>query len=281
MPVGPAVGATSTISSSPDDSVQLVDDAWIRALVALPFGLVAGSFMTVAAHRMPRGESVVRPRSRCPSCGAEIGARDNVPVLSWLLLRGRCRRCGQRISASYPLLELVTALLVILVAIRYPNPWQIALVAGLLALMPGIAVIDLQHRIIPNRLTYPALLVFPPVILLAWLIDDAADPARAGIGLLAYGGILFLVAVVSRGMGMGDVKLAALIGLVLGSLGLRFVAVAAGAAIVFGGLGGVIALAMGRGRKSQIPFGPYLAAGAAIGGLWGEPIASWYIRNLL
>jgi leader peptidase (prepilin peptidase) / N-methyltransferase len=258
-----------------------VDDAPIRAIVALPFGLVVGSFMTVAVHRIPKGESLVRPRSRCPACGAEIVARDNVPVLSWLLLRGRCRRCGQRISVVYPLLELGTAGLVVLAAIRYPNPWQAVLVAGLLALMPGIALIDVRHRIIPNRLMYPALLLFAPVILLAWFIGDAADPARAGIGFLLYGGILFVVAMVSRGMGMGDVKLAALIGLVLGSLGLRFVGVAAGAAILFGGLGGLAALAMGRDRKSAIPFGPYLAAGAVVAGLWGESIASWYIGRFL
>jgi leader peptidase (prepilin peptidase)/N-methyltransferase len=258
-----------------------MDEAWIRAVVALPFGLVLGSFMTVAVHRLPRGESVVRPRSRCPACGAEIGARDNVPVLSWLLLRGRCRRCGERISVEYPLLELVTAGLVVLAAIRYPDPWRAVLVAGLLALMPGIALIDLRHQIIPNRLTYPALLVFAPLILLSWSLGDAADPVRAAVGFLLYGGILFVVAAISRGMGMGDVKLAALIGLVLGSLGLRFVGVAAGAAIGLGGLGGLAALAMGKGRKSKIPFGPYLAAGAVVAGLWGEPLADWYIGRFL
>lgn len=258
-----------------------MSEDWLRALVALPFGLVIGSFMTVAVYRLPRGESVVRPRSRCPTCGAEIGARDNIPVLSWLLLRGRCRRCGARISIEYPLLELATAGLVVLAAIRYPNPWQAVLVGGLLALMPGVALIDLRHRIIPNRLMYPSLLLFPAVILLARLIGDAVDPVRAAIGLLLYGGILFVVAVVSRGMGMGDVKLAALIGLVMGALGLRFVGVAAGAAVVFGGLGGVVALAMGKGRKSAIPFGPYLAAGAVVAGLWGEEIAAWYIGRFL
>ena len=258
-----------------------MDEAWVRSIVALPFGLVVGSFMTVAVHRLPKGESVVRPRSSCPACGAEVGARDNVPVLSWLLLRGRCRRCGERISVEYPLIELATAGLVVLAAIRYPDPWQAVLVGGLLALMPGVALIDLRHRIIPNRLMYPALLLFAPVIVLAGLIGDAVDPVRAGIGLLLYGGILFVVAVVSRGMGMGDVKLAALIGLVLGSLGLRYVGVAAGAAIVLGGLGGLVALMMGKGRKSAIPFGPYLAAGAVISGLWGEAIASWYISRFL
>ena len=258
-----------------------MDDGLIRAIVALPFGLVVGSFMTVAVHRIPAGESVVSPRSRCPSCGATIGARDNVPVVSWLLLRGRCRRCGARISALYPVLELSTAGLVVLAAVRYPDPWQAVLVAGLLALMPGIAVIDLRHRIIPNRLTYPALLASAALIVLAWLIDDAVDPVRAALGFLLYGGGLFVVAAVSRGMGMGDVKLAALIGLVLGSLALGFVGVAAGAAIVLGGLGAVVALAMGKGRKSAIPFGPYLAAGAVVAGLWGDAISSWYLDRFL
>jgi leader peptidase (prepilin peptidase)/N-methyltransferase len=258
-----------------------VGDAWIRAIVALPFGLGVGSFMTVAVYRLPRGESVVRPRSTCPTCGAEIGARDNVPVLSWLLLRGRCRRCGERISIEYPLLELATAGLVVLAAIRYPNPWHVVLVGGLLALMPGITLIDLRHQIIPNRLTYPAIVLFALVIVLAWLIGDAADPVKAGLGLLLFGGGIFVIASVSGGMGLGDVKLAALIGLVLGSLGLRFVGVAAGATIVLGGLGGIVALMMGSGMKSKIPYGPYLAAGALVAGLWGDPLASWYLGRFL
>jgi leader peptidase (prepilin peptidase)/N-methyltransferase len=258
-----------------------VDEAWIRAVVALPFGLVVGSFMTVAVSRLPKGESVVRPRSRCTSCGAEIGARDNIPVLSWLLLRGRCRACGARISAEYPVLELTTAGLVVLAAVRYPDPWQATLVGGLLALMPGIALIDLRHRIIPNKLTYPAMLLAVPLILLAWLLGDAAEPVKAALGFLLFGGGIFTVASVSRGMGFGDVKLAALIGLVLGSLGLRFVGVSAGATIVLGGVGGIVALAMGRGMKSKIPYGPYLAAGAIVAGLWGAPLASWYLDRFV
>jgi leader peptidase (prepilin peptidase)/N-methyltransferase len=258
-----------------------VDDAWIRAVVALPFGLMVGSFMTVAVSRLPKGESVVRPRSRCPACGAEIAARDNIPVFSWLLLRGRCRSCGERISAEYPLLELTTAGLVVLAAVRYPNPWHDVLIGGLLALMPGIALIDLRIRKIPNKLTYPAMLIFPPVILLAWLIGDAADPVKAALGFLSYGGGILIVATVSGGMGLGDVKLAAVIGLVLGSLGLRFVGVSAGATIVLGGVGGLVALAMGRGMKSKIPYGPYLAAGAIVAGLWGDPLASWYLDRFV
>lgn len=258
-----------------------MDEAWIRAVVALPFGLVVGSFMTVAVSRLPKGESVVRPRSRCPSCKAEIGARDNIPVLSWLLLRGRCRRCGEPISVEYPLLELATAGLVVLAALRYPDPWQAVLVGGLLALMPGIALIDLRHKIIPNKLTYPAMVLSVPVILFAWLLGDAAEPVKAALGFLLFGGGTFAVALVSRGMGFGDVKLAALIGLVLGSQGLRFVGVSAGATIVLGGVGGIVALGMGRGMKSKIPYGPYLAAGAIVAGLWGDPLASWYLQRFV
>ncbi len=258
-----------------------MDEAWLRALVALPFGLVVGSFMTVAVHRLPRGESIVSPRSRCPSCGAQIGAGDNIPVVSWLLLRGRCRRCGERISVEYPLLELATAGVVVLAAIRYPDPWHAVLVGGLLSLMPAIALIDIRHRIIPNRLTYPALLLALPLVAVAGFVADAVDPVRGALGLVLYGGVLFLVAMVSGGMGIGDVKLAALIGLVLGSLGLRYVGVAAGSAIALGGLGGLVALGMGRSRKSAIPFGPYLAVGAVVAGLWGEPIAGWYIGRFL
>jgi leader peptidase (prepilin peptidase) / N-methyltransferase len=244
-----------------------VDDDVLRAIVALPFGLVVGSFMTVAVHRLPTGESVVGPRSRCPSCGATIRARDNVPVLSWLLLRGRCRKCGERISVMYPLIELGTAGLVVLAAIRYSDPWQAVLIAGLLALMPGIAVIDLRHRIIPNRLTYPSMLVAALLILLAWLIDDAVDPVRAALGLLLYCGGLFVVAAVSRGMGMGDVKLAVFLGAALSEAVVAAIAVAVLAAF-FAALGVLLRKGV-EGRKSAIPFGPFLALGAVIAIFFG------------
>jgi leader peptidase (prepilin peptidase)/N-methyltransferase len=255
-----------------------VSDALIRALVALPFGLVVGSFMTVAVYRIPRGESVVRPRSRCPNCGSEIGARDNVPVLSWLLLRGRCRECGEPISAEYPLIELATAGVVVLAAIRYADPWQAVLVAGLLAMMPAIILIDVRKRIIPNRLTHPALLISLILVVVASFVGEHTDLARATIGMISYGGFYFVLALlIPSGMGMGDAKLTALIGLVLGSVGLRFVGVAAGAAILLGGLGGLVALALGKRGKDVIPFGPYIAVGAIIAALWGEQLAAWYL----
>ena len=255
-------------------------DAWdtlIRIAVALPIGLAAGSFLTVLIHRLPAGESVVRPRSRCPGCGAAIGGRDNVPVLSWVLLRGRCRQCGMRISVVYPLTELATGALFVAAALVYRNPWRAAMLCAFLALMPAVGVIDVRHRIIPNRLTYPALIAFPIYVVVAWALGAPLDPVRAGLGLLAYGGGLLLIAVVSRGMGMGDVKLAAVIGVVLGSLGLRFVGVAAGAAILLGGVGGLLALLLGRSRKDAIPFGPYMAVGAMIAVFLGERLAAAYL----
>ena len=254
---------------------------WLLAIVVFPLGLALGSFMTVVTSRVPAGESVVRPRSKCPSCGTEIANRDNVPVIGWVILRGRCRNCGSRISPRYPLLELSTALLFSGAFLVYESLWVGAAIAFLLMLMRAIAAIDIEHRIIPNRLMYPALVAFPVYLTLAWLIGAPVDLARMLIGFISFGGALFVVALVSRGMGMGDVKLAALIGLVLGSLGLRYVGVAAGAAIVLGGVGAIVALIVGRGRKAAIPFGPYLAAGAVVSAFWGAQIAEWYLRTFL
>ena len=256
-----------------------MSDAWIRALVSLPFGLAVGSFMTVVVSRVPAGESVVRPRSRCPRCGAEIANRDNIPVISWVLLRGRCRSCGEGIPVRYPLLEISTAALVVSGAVAYELPWLAVMMAAFLALMPTIAWIDIEHRIIPNRITYPAFIAFAVYVVVAWAFDGGTDPVRALIGALLYAGVLFVVAIVSRGMGMGDVKLALVIGVVLGALGLRFVAVAAAGAVLFGGIGGIVALATGRDRKSAIPFGPYMAAGAVAASFWGARIADWYLRS--
>jgi leader peptidase (prepilin peptidase)/N-methyltransferase len=258
-----------------------VTDAWIRALVALPFGLVFGSFLSVVVARVPARESLVHPRSHCPVCGAEIATRDNIPVLSWLLLRGRCRSCGAHISFRYPLLELATGVVFAGTAVAHDRVFPIVVLCAFGAVMIAVAAIDLEHRIIPNRITYPGLVVFTLAILVGWLIGEPLSLARAIVGAVAYGGSFLLIAVIApRGLGMGDVKLTALIGLVMGSLDLRFVAVAAGVAILLGGLGGILALLSGRGRKSAIPFGPFLSAGAVAATLWGSPIAHWYLRSV-
>ena len=254
---------------------------WLLAIVTFPLGLALGSFMTVVTARVPAGESVVRPRSRCPTCGVEIANRDNVPILGWILLRGRCRNCGTRISPRYPLLELSTAVLFSGAFLVYESVWVAVAIAALLMLMPAIAVIDIEHRIIPNRVMYPSLVAFPVYLAVAGLAGAPVDLVRMVAGFALFGGALFVVALVSRGMGMGDVKLASLIGLVLGSLGLRYVGVAAGASILFGGAGAIVALLVGRGRKAAIPFGPSLAAGAVVGAFWGARLADWYLRTFV
>jgi leader peptidase (prepilin peptidase)/N-methyltransferase len=252
----------------------------IRALVFAAFGLLIGSFLTVVVWRVPRKEPIVSGRSKCPSCGATIGARDNVPVLSWLLLRGRCRSCGARISPVYPLTELATAGLFAGASLAFDDLYAAIVMAAFLGFLVAIAFIDIRHRIIPNRMVYPA----APVFLVAVAVGDLAGwglhLTRALIGLAAFGGAFLLIAVISpRGMGMGDVKLAALIGLVVGSMELARMGVAAGAAILLGGVGAILALTVGkRGRKSALPFGPFLAAGAAVAIFWGHQIADAYLR---
>ena len=255
--------------------------SWLPIAIALVLGLAFGSFMTVAIYRVPADESLVRPRSRCPSCGAPIRATDNIPVISWLMLRGRCRACGGRIPPVYPLTELASGGLFVAIALAYEDPWRAVLLAPFAGLMVGISVIDVRHRRIPNRLIYPAFVIAAAVIIVGDLAGGGLDALDAGIGLVAYGLGLMIIALVSpKGMGMGDVKLAGLIGMVLGSIGLGLVAVAAGMGILLGGAGAIVALLAGRGRKSAIPFGPFLAAGAVIAIFVGHAIADAYL-NLL
>lgn len=248
-------------------------------VVGALFGLAVGSFFTVAVARLPNKESLVAPRSKCISCGAEILARDNVPLVSWVLLRGRCRSCGERISVMYPILELATAGLFVASALIYGSVWVAVMMAVFLGMMPAIALIDWRHRIIPNKLMYPSLVGFPAYLLIARLFGAPIDLVGGLLGLLIYGGSLLVIAfIVPAGMGMGDVKLVAVIGLVLGSLGLRYVGVAAGVGILLGGIGAIVAFAAGRGRKATIPFGPFLAAGAVVAGLWGPRLAEGYLN---
>src|SRR6266545_2115990 len=199
----------------------------MRAVAFAAFGLAVGSFLTVVIHRVPRRESIVAPRSACPACGAQIGARDNIPVLSYLLLGGHCRHCRARISAEY------------------------------LAVVEAAAAIDLHHRIIPNRILYPSLAAFAVAVAALWVAGRGVSLAGAAMGLLAYGGALLVVAVVSRsGMGMGDVKLAGLVGLVLGALGWKYVGVAAALGILAGGLLAIAALVREPGGRTSCPSVP-------------------------
>lgn len=236
-------------------------------------GLAFGSFASVVAHRVPRGESIVTPRSRCSGCGTQIHTRDNIPVLSWVLLGGRCRQCGERIPVFYPLLELGLAAGFIAALILFEDePAEVALACVFLFTLAVITVTDLELRIIPNKVLLPAAVV--GVALIAAFTSETL--AERAIAAGAAFGLLFLVVLAyPRGMGMGDVKLAAVLGLYLG----RAVAPALLFGFALGALYGGILIARhgAAARKRAVPFGPFLAAGSAIALFVGDDVVDWYI----
>ena len=236
-------------------------------------GAVTGSFLSVVAHRVPRGESIVGPRSRCAGCGAQIAAYDNIPIVSWFLLRGRCRHCHERISVRYPLIEIATGLLFALtVLVLHDEPAQLVLGLVFVATLAAITLTDLELRLIPNKILLVSALAG---VALAVGLDPSSLPERA-IATAAAGGLLFAVALAyPRGMGMGDVKLAAVMGLYLG----RSVAPALLIGFAAGSLFGLALIARhgAAARKQAVPFGPFLALGGVIGLLAGEQIVDWYL----
>jgi leader peptidase (prepilin peptidase)/N-methyltransferase len=250
-------------------------------------GLLAGSFANVVIHRVPRGESVVRPASRCPACGQPLAWRDNLPVVGWLLLRGRCRRCRAPIAVRYPLVELGMGVLWFLLTLRLVAVglgWAVPAYLALAFVCVVLAVIDASTRLLPNRITYPAF----PVVLGLLLVASVGlgDLGRLGRGLLAavVAGAFFLgLALISpRGMGLGDVKLAPTLGLALGWLSWGALVFGFFAAFLLGGLAGLAAIGLlGLTRKSLLPFGPWLVTGALLGVLAGADVAAWYARSLV
>jgi leader peptidase (prepilin peptidase)/N-methyltransferase len=243
------------------------------ALIAFLLGLAAGSFATAVAHRVPRGAPVALARSQCPACGAQIGARDNVPVLSWLLLRGRARCCGAQISPRYPLTELLTGLLFVATVLVYRDDAAEAAIGLVFVTMLAIVTLtDLEQRIIPNKVLIAAAVL---CLLIAAPTDPADLPERA-IAAVAAGGVFFLVVLAyPAGMGLGDVKLAATMGLFLG----RAVAPAILAALLLGSIVGLALIARhgSQARKMAIPFGPFLALGGVIGLLAGDQLVDLYL----
>jgi leader peptidase (prepilin peptidase) / N-methyltransferase len=209
----------------------------LRIAIALPIGLLFGKFLTAAIQRLPAGESLLRPRS---------------------------------------LTEIASGGLFVAVALAYDDPWQAILLAPFCGVLVALSIIDIKVKRLPNRLIYPSVLIAAPYIVVADLAGGHLDAVRAGIGFLAYGVCLLIVALIAP-MGMGDVKLAGLIGLVLGSIGLGPVAVAAGVGILLGGLGALVALLSGAGRKSTVPYGPFMAGGALVAVFVGQQIANAYI----
>ena len=243
------------------------------ALVSLAPGLALGSFLNVVAARVPRQASVVKPASACMSCGTPIAMRDNVPVLSWLLLRGRCRNCGARISPLYPAVELVTAALVAACVLAFGLTGEMLVAAFVCAVLVAVSAIDLTHRIIPNRIVLPAFVI---VLVANTLLEPSPQWA---IGALAASGFLFLtVLVYPAGMGMGDVKLALLMGAALG----KTVGVALMLGLVAALVPATILLARhgSKARKMGIPLGPFLALGSVVALFWGDALLDAYLALL-
>jgi leader peptidase (prepilin peptidase)/N-methyltransferase len=257
--------SSPTVSGMADGYVP----PWFVIAVVAAYGLVVGSFLNVVVHRLPREMSLLRPRSHCPACGALVRWFDNVPVVSFLLLRGRCRRCGGRISPRYPLVEIATAGLLVVVELRFGLTWRAVAAGVLVLLLLPLALIDLEHHLLLDWLTLPGLALGFLLALRGGLVSlrDATIGAALGAALpyVAYRLIRGI-----EGMGLGDVKLLAMIGAFLGWRGVLLtlcLGATAGALVGFG------LIAAGRGtRDTELPFGTFLCGGAAVTLFWGNTL---------
>jgi leader peptidase (prepilin peptidase)/N-methyltransferase len=249
----------------------------VPATFAGVLGTIVGSFLNVVAYRLPRHESLISPPSHCPGCGVPVKAYDNVPIISWLLLRGHCRSCKQPISPRYPLVEALTGALCVGAVLAHGSAAGIALSILLILLVVPIALIDIEYRIIPNRITGPGAVL---ALALGLALDPSGEPARL-IAAGGAGGFLLLAALAyPGGMGMGDVKLAAVMGLCLGEAvaPALFVAMLAG---VCAGAAVIARKGAAAGRKTAIPFGPFLALGALVGVFVGGDLVDLYVKHLV
>jgi leader peptidase (prepilin peptidase)/N-methyltransferase len=252
--------------------------ALLITLVAL-FGLSIGSFLNVVIWRGLRGESVVKPPSACPSCGAAIRPRDNVPMLSWLLLRGRCRNCQAPISPRYPLVELGTALVFAVVAARFGWHPELPAYLYLAAVSIALAGIDIDVKRLPDALTLPSYAV-GGVLLAVASLDDPHALLRAGLGAAAMFAVYFAICFAyPAGMGFGDVKLSGVLGLYTAWLGWDVWATGLLLGFFSGGLFGLVLIGLGRGgRKTAIPYGPFMLLGAFLAILVGHQLADGYLQ---
>lgn len=249
-------------------------------LFAFLFGAMVGSFLNVCIHRLPKEESIVLPRSRCPACQSPIRAWDNIPLLSFLLLRGCCRVCRRPISWRYPLVEALTAALFVLTVSRFGVTVKSAFLLAFLCGLVVVSFIDLDHQIIPNVITLPGI----PLGLIGGLLVREPPLLDRLLGTLAGAGFLYLVLFYGgalygqEAMGEGDLNLIALVG---AFLGWKAVVVTILVACVVGSAVGLGLMAFRRlGRRQHIPFGPFLALGAVVGLFWGERLLGWYLRFL-
>jgi leader peptidase (prepilin peptidase)/N-methyltransferase len=244
----------------------------MAGLVVL-FGLMIGSFLNVVIARVPAGKSLWRPRSACPTCGAQIAWHDNIPVLSYLLLRARCRACGGTISARYPIVEATTGLVFLAAYARFGMGVEFVVAVVLLSALIAITAIDLDLQIIPDAITLPGILAgIPASLATGWVswVDSL-------MGIAIGGGVFLAIILISGGgMGGGDMKLGAMLG---AFLGWKLTVVAMFLSVVVGGSVAIGVLATGRkGRKDPIPFGPFLALGGAVALFWGQGLLTWYLE---
>jgi leader peptidase (prepilin peptidase) / N-methyltransferase len=247
------------------------------AAVAGVFGALFGSFVNVVAYRLPRHESLLTPASHCPNCGTPVKPYDNIPILSFLLLRGRCRSCSAAISPRYPAVEALTAVLCVGAVLVHPSAAEIALNVTLILIVVPAALIDFEHRIIPNRLTALGAVL---ALVIGFALDPAGEPERLIAGLAAGAFLLLAALAYPGGMGIGDVKLAAVMGLFLGSAVAPAILIALVAGVLVGA--GIMARKGAReGRKTAVPFGPFLALGAIAGVFVGERLVDLYVSHFL
>jgi leader peptidase (prepilin peptidase) / N-methyltransferase len=240
-------------------------------------GAIVGSFLNVVSYRLPRHESLVSPASHCPKCGTPVKPYDNIPIVSWLALRGHCRSCSAPISARYPLVEALASALCVGAVLTHSSAAGIALGVALVLIIVPAALIDLEHRVIPNRLTALGAVL---AVAIGLALDPSGEPERLAAGAAAGGFLLLAALAYPGGMGMGDVKLAAVIGLFLG----RATAPAILVALLAGAVVGIAIMAVkgvGEGRKTAVPFGPFLALGALVGVLAGQPLIDLYASRFL
>jgi leader peptidase (prepilin peptidase)/N-methyltransferase len=240
-------------------------------------GAIAGSFLNVVTYRLPRHESLIAPASHCPRCGTPVKPYDNIPILSWLLLRGHCRSCSESISPRYPLVEALTGALCAGAVLAGGSRAEIALGVALILIVVPAALIDLEHRIIPNRINALGAVA---ALAIGLALDPSGEPERLIAGAAAGGFLLLAALAYPGGMGMGDVKLAAVMGLFLG----RAVAPAIMIALLSGVLAGAVVMARKgarEGRRTAVPFGPFLALGALTAVFAGEAIVGVYANNFL
>jgi leader peptidase (prepilin peptidase) / N-methyltransferase len=250
------------------------------AAIALIFGLIIGSFLNVCIFRIPREKSIVNPPSSCPACGSPIKPWDNVPVISYLLLAGKCRKCGQNISLRYPSVELLNGLLYAAVILQFGIGWHLPLIFALVSALIVITFIDLDFQIIPDVITLPGMVIglaashflFPD----PFTRNSLLGFVNSVIGLFAGGVSFYLIAILSKGgMGGGDVKMMAMVGAFMGWKGVLLTTLIGS---LTGSLIGVgLMVFKGKGRKTKIPFGPFLALGSLITLFFGRAIYHWYL----